>query len=151
MGLLEGINVNEGRGTDKPFLKFGAPWINAEELHEQFLDKLIFGIKTKPCSFIPDDSLYKGEVCNGLEMTITDEKTVQPVSLGIKLISLLFKLYPQHITERAYVTNANPTGRGHLDKLLGINNAFDVIRSKASIETNISTWSEEISVYLFYN
>src|SRR6478752_4152829 len=32
MGLLEGINVNEGRGTDKPFLQFGAPWIKAEEL-----------------------------------------------------------------------------------------------------------------------
>ena len=151
MGLLEGINLNEGRGTDKPFLKFGAPWINAEEMHEGLLDKLIFGIKTKPCSFVPDDSLYKGEVCNGLELTITDEKTIQPVSFGIKLISLLFNLYPQHITERAYVTNANPTGRGHLDKLLGIKNAFDVISSNASIETNISTWPEEIGFCLIYN
>src|SRR6187402_939289 len=32
MGLLEGINVNEGRGTAHPFTQFGAPWINAEEL-----------------------------------------------------------------------------------------------------------------------
>src|SRR5574339_84266 len=65
MGLLEGINVNEGRGTPMPFLRFGAPWINADELQAQVLDKLIFGIKTKPCTFVPMDSLYKGEECYG--------------------------------------------------------------------------------------
>ncbi|MHC4745057.1 MAG: exo-beta-N-acetylmuramidase NamZ family protein, partial [Planctomycetota bacterium] len=30
--LLEGTNVSEGRGTRKPFLQFGAPWIDAGEL-----------------------------------------------------------------------------------------------------------------------
>ena len=30
MGLLEGINVNEGRGTEYPFKILGAPWINAD-------------------------------------------------------------------------------------------------------------------------
>ena len=151
MGLLEGINVNEGRGTDKPFMKFGAPWINAGELHERLLDKLIFGIKTKHCSYIPEDSVYKGEACNGLELVITDEKTIQPVSFGMKLMSSLFDLYPQHIKERAYVTNANPTGRGHLDKISGIKNAFELLKSNASIETNVSeTWSAEITSFLLY-
>lgn len=152
MGLLEGININEGRGTGKPFMQFGAPWINTEELHDQLFDKLIFGIKFKPCSFIPNHSVYKGERCNGLELTITDEKTVQPVSFGIKLISLLFDLYPNHIAERAYVTNANPTGSGHLDKLLGIKNAFALLKSNASIDTDVSKlWPEEISSACLYD
>ena len=82
---------------------------------------------------------------------ITDEKTIQPVSFGIKLMSSLFELYPQQIKERAYVTNANPTGSGHLDKLLGIKNAFDLLRSNASIETNVSEiWSAEITSFLLY-
>jgi uncharacterized protein YbbC (DUF1343 family) len=152
IGLLEGINVNEGRGTDKPFMQFGAPWINADELHERLFDKLIFGIKTKPCSYIPDDSLYKGEICNGLELMITDEKTLQPVSMGIKLISLLFNLYPNLIKERSYVTNANPAGSKHLDKLVGIKNAFDLFKSNASIETDVSEiWSAEITSFLLYH
>ena len=152
MGLLEGINVNEGRGTDQPFLKFGAPWIKTDELQQGLLDKLIFGIKSKPCSFVPVDSVYKGENCNGLELTITDEKTIQPVSFGIKLISLLLNLYPQHIKERAYVTNTNPTGKGHLDKLLGIKNAFDIFKSNASIETDVSQiWPTAITSYLLYD
>ena len=151
MGLLEGINVNEGRGTEKPFLQFGAPWINAGELHQHLFDKLIFGIKSKPCRYVPKDSLYKGENCNGLELTITDEKTIQPVSFGIKLLSLLFELYPLHIQERAYVTNANPTGNGHLDKLLGIKNAFDLFKSNASVDPVVSQlWSEEITSFLLY-
>jgi uncharacterized protein YbbC (DUF1343 family) len=151
MGLLEGINVNEGRGTEKPFMKFGSPWINAEELHERLLDKLIFGIKTMPCSYVPNDSLYKEEICYGLELAITDEKTIQPVSFGIKLMSSLFDLYPQHITERAYVTNANPTGSGHLDKLLGIKNAFNLLRSGEKPDTDISgNWTTEITPFLLY-
>ena len=152
MGLLEGINVNEGRGTDKPFLQFGAPWIHPDELHEQLYDQLIFGIKSKPHSFVPDDSLYKGEDCHGLELTITDEQTFQPVSFGVKLISLLFKLYPQHIEKRAYITNANPSGASHLDKLLGIKNAFDLFKSNGVIDTNISqSWAKEIDTYLIYS
>jgi uncharacterized protein YbbC (DUF1343 family) len=151
MGLLEGINVNEGRGTDKPFLQFGAPWVNAEDLHGRLAEEMIFGIKTKPCSYVPMDSLYKGEQCNGLELTITDEKTFYPVAFGVKIIRLLMQLHPTCVRERSYHTNANPSGTAHLDKLLGIKNAFDHLRSKASIETNVfQSWSEEITPFLLY-
>jgi uncharacterized protein YbbC (DUF1343 family) len=30
--LLEGTNVSEGRGTDRPFRQFGAPWIDSQDL-----------------------------------------------------------------------------------------------------------------------
>src|SRR6188768_3404844 len=95
MGLLEGINVNEGRGTDKPFIQFGAPWINAEELQLEMENKKITGIEIKPFSYLPADSLYKNEKCYGLELTITDANKFRPISFGIDLISVLFKLYPQ--------------------------------------------------------
>lgn len=137
IGLLEGINVNEGRGTEKPFMQFGAPWIDPEDLHHQLSDKLIFGIKTKPCSYVPNDSLYKGQECHGLTLSLTDEKTFYPVAFGIKLISLLMQLYPTHIKERLYHTNVNPSGAGHLDKLVGIRNAYQTLKSGAIIETII--------------
>ena len=152
LGLLEGINVNEGRGTDKPFLQFGAPWINADELHNALNEKVLFGIRTKPCTYIPGGSLYKGERCNGLELSITDERTFYPVSVGIKIISSLCKLYPDKIKERLYVTNANPGGAGHLDKLLGVKNSFKMIKSGNTIQTDISAmWPEEIAPYFLYD
>ena len=152
MGLLEGINVNEGRGTDKPFIQFGAPWINAEELHIALKNKSITGIDFKPCSYTPADSLYKKETCYGLELNLTDINKFQPVALGIALISVLFKLYPHQVKERAYVTNVNPSGGGHLDKLLGIKNAFELLQCGKTIQTDVSqTWLSEITTSLLYN
>jgi len=152
MGLLEGINANEGRGTDKPFLQFGAPWINAEELQGEIENKKIIGIEIKPCSYLPTDSLYKNEKCYGVELSATEVNKFHPVAFGVHLISSLFKLFPHEIKERAYITNVNPTGGGHLDKLLGIKSAFELVRSNASIETNVSDhWREEIANSLLYH
>jgi uncharacterized protein YbbC (DUF1343 family) len=152
MGLLEGINVNEGRGTDKAFLQFGAPWINAKELQIEMENKNFAGIEIKPCSYLPIDSLYKHEKCYGLELNITDAKKFHPVAFGVHLISALYKLFPHHVKERAYITNVNPTGGGHLDKLLGLKNAFELLRSNASVETEVSDyWPEEIDNSLFYH
>ncbi len=152
MGLLEGINVNEGRGSDKPFMQFGAPWINAERLLSEIGLKGSAGINIKPTSYIPESSLYPNEACQGLEVTVTDATEFHPVRFGIDIITSLFTVHPNNIQERAYVTNANPTGTAHLDKLLGISNSFELLRSGTSIETNVSeTWSEEISPYLLYD
>jgi uncharacterized protein YbbC (DUF1343 family) len=151
MGLLEGINVNEGRGTDKPFMQFGAPWINAEELQMALKNKNITSIDLIPCSYVPADSLYKNETCYGLELNLTDTNKFRPVSFGIDLISVLFKLYSHQVKERAYVTNVNPSGGGHLDKLLGIKNAFELLRSNAFIGSDVSkNWPEEIASFLLY-
>ena len=95
MGLLEGINVNEGRGTEKPFLKFGAPWINPEELITK-IDQSTAEIILRPVSYTPGDSLYKNEKCHGVELELVDKNRFRPVSFGIDLISILVKLYPQH-------------------------------------------------------
>jgi len=152
MGLLEGINVNEGRGTDKAFMQFGAPWTKAEELQVEMEDKKIPGIEIKPCSYVPIDSLYKNETCYGLELNLTDANKFRPTSFGIDLISVLFKLYPHRIKERAYVTNANPTGGGHLDKLLGVKNAFELLKLGKPIQTDVSQmWLSEITSFLLYN
>lgn len=152
MGLLEGVNVNEGRGTDKPFLQFGSPWINAEELQLELKKKDRNGVDFNSCCYIPADSLYKNETCYGLELNLTNVNKFRPVAFGIDLISALFKLYPDQMKERAYVTNVNLTGGGHLDKLLGMKNASDLLKQGKTIQTDISkTWLSEISSFLLYN
>ena len=150
MGLLEGINVNEGRGTDKPFIQFGAPWINAEELKMEL--KNISGVDLKPCSYVPAESFYKNEDCHGLELINIKKDIFHPVVFGIELIRTLIKLYPEHVQQRAYVTNVNPTGENHLDRLLGIKDSFELLRSGHGLQTNISqSWQDEIAPFLLYN
>ena len=150
-GLLEGIYINEGRGTDNPFSVLGAPWIDAEKLLNAIQSKNLPGILFRPCSYTPTDSLYKGEICNGLELVIVDALSFHPVSTGIELLKTLFHLFPAEIKERLYITRANPSGGGHLDKLLGVKNAFEKIKSGIDPDTDISNlWPVGLSPFLLY-
>jgi uncharacterized protein YbbC (DUF1343 family) len=152
MGLLEGVNVNEGRGTEKPFLRFGATWIVAEELLDAFISKNLNGINAKIITYTPNDSLYKNEKCNGLELSITDKNALRPVANGLSIISLLMQLYPEKIKERLYKTNANPSGSKHLDKLMGVRNAFLLLKAGEHFPTDFSSfWQGEINDHLLYN
>jgi len=150
-GLLEGIYINEGRGTENPFSIFGAPWIEAEILANAMQSKKLTGIIFNPCKYIPTESLYKGEKCNGLELIISDTSVFNPVNTGIELLKTLFQLFPGETRERLYKTLANPSGRGHLDKLIGINNSFEKLKSGIDIQTNVSKfWPSEITPFLLY-
>ena len=151
MGLLEGINVNEGRGTNQPFNCCGAPWINENDLQNAFAKRNCPGISSQPITYTPDIGLYATELCKGLQFFITDETVFRSVQTGIALIKTIIQLYPLHVTERLYPTVANPTGTGHLNKLLGIPAAFGTIKSTATCNFNIADeWAALMKEFLLY-
>lgn len=149
MGLLEGINVNEGRGTNKPFNVCGAPWINSEALYHAFTLTNCEGIICKPYAYMPAEGLYAKQNCNGLEFFITDEESFRPVATGIKLLETIIALYPNDVKERVYTTRANPSGLAHLDKLLGVQDAFIKIK-EGKINAAAGYWNKIISPFLLY-
>lgn len=152
LGLMEGINVNEGRGTDSSFKIIGAPWINAEKLNTTFSDLNLQGIKSVPINYIPSAGLYANEKCNGLHFYITNSKEFNPVQTGLKLLLHIASLYPEKCSERLYPTVANPSGSGHLDKLTGVYNCFEKIKKGELLLSNIqqADWKEIIQPYLLY-
>lgn len=152
MGLLEGINVNEGRGTSTPFKIFGAPWINATELQNKFFSLSVAGLKSKPVWYVPTSGLYANEICHGLKLLITDTFIFRPVSAGLQLIHLLLSMYPQECTERLYKTTVNPSGEKHLDNLLGVRQSLRKLKKGEIPETKLdnSLWEMRILPYLIY-
>lgn len=150
-GLLEGVNVHEGRGTIAPFRICGAPWIDMEFLLRSWEQKNIPGIIAEATSYISQSNFYTGQFCHGLQFFITDQQALKPVAMGIALLQTLLQCYPGHCAERLYPTAANPTGKGHLDKLLGIRNSFARLKAGENIDTNIyPAWAETIGPYLLY-
>ncbi|GAO43987.1 exo-beta-N-acetylmuramidase NamZ family protein [Flavihumibacter petaseus] len=144
-GLLEGININEGRGTAHPFCCFGAPWINRHQLQEAFAELQVPGIATTPVSYTPRESRYAGQACEGLLLNVNDAEVFRPVAAAITIIRLLMELYPLWIAEAFYPTAANPSGTGHLDKLLGVPGAFARLMSKQTIATDVTDqWRDTI-------
>jgi uncharacterized protein YbbC (DUF1343 family) len=157
MGLLEGINVNEGRGTDSSFKIVGAPWIDAHRLNKTFNDLQLPGIKSIALNYIPAWGIYVNENCNGLQFSVTDTQNFRPVQTGLKLLQLIISLYPEQCKERLYPTVANPSGGGHLDKLTGVYHCFEKIRSGDLPSTKLQHrdsviigWKELIQPHLLY-
>lgn len=151
MGLLEGINVNEGRGTNQPFHCCGAPWINAAQLQAAFEKRNCEGVSSIAISYTPESGVYAGEICHGLQLFVTDDNIFKPVQSGIILLQTICSLYPTAVKERLYTTVANPSGAAHLDKLLGIPHAFETILSQQPIDTNIAAaWQQTMQPYLLY-
>ena len=108
-------------------------------------------IISQPITYTPDIGLYATELCKGLQFFITDETVFRSVQTGIALIKTIIQLYPLHVTERLYPTVANPTGTGHLNKLLGIPDAFGTIKSTATCNFNIADeWAALMKEFLLY-
>lgn len=152
MGLLEGINVNEGRGSDYPFKIIGAPWINSEILLHEFQSLSLPGILCQEYVYTPLDSLYKNEICKGIKLSVTDPSLFQPVLMGLEIIKLLLNLFTENCKEKNYPTVANPTGEKHLDKLIGIPDSFEKIKSGEIMDHyhEGSNWEKIINPFLLY-
>lgn len=94
--ILQAGGVSVGRGTDTPFELFGAPWIHGVELAEELNRQFVPGVHFVPIRFTPDSALYKGELCEGISLVITDRASVNSMLMGLEIAATLQKLYPDH-------------------------------------------------------
>jgi uncharacterized protein YbbC (DUF1343 family)/CubicO group peptidase (beta-lactamase class C family) len=95
VAMVEGTNVSVGRGTDTPFELLGAPWIKARELSAYLNARSISGVRFLPVSFTSSASVYSGQLCEGVNLILTDRDGFDAPELGVELASALHKLYPQ--------------------------------------------------------
>ena len=92
--LIEGTNLSEGRGTADPFAIIGAPFIRAEDFCRAFNEMNCGGVTATPVYFTPTTSKHQGVLCGGIHIHITDESRLEPVKLGVKLLDLIRRMYP---------------------------------------------------------
>ena len=93
LGLIESVNVSEGRGTTKPFQWFGAPWIDEQEayaLAEDLNARSLPGVTFRPMFATPSASKHAGRFSGGLEVHVTDPVAFAPVPTGVHVLDALF-------------------------------------------------------------
>lgn len=95
MCLLEGTNISEGRGTTRPFETFGSPWISAKQLYKELDEEKLPGVRFKPVSFVPTADKFKGKLCKGAQIHITDRNKFSSFITGVTVIKVIKKLYPE--------------------------------------------------------
>jgi uncharacterized protein YbbC (DUF1343 family) len=85
--LVEGTNLSEGRGTDRPFEWLGAPWVDSAAWLARLSRLNPPGVRVEPATRTPDASKHAGKLCQGLLLTVTDRQALRPVELGVMLLS----------------------------------------------------------------
>lgn len=98
MCLLEGTNLSEGRGTTCPFEMIGAPFMNAEQLTKELMEKKLRGVVFTPAYFRPSCSKYAGELCQGVHIHITDIYSFESYKTGLTVLELIKNEYPDRFS-----------------------------------------------------
>lgn len=114
--LIEGTNLSEGRGTADPFGILGAPFIQAEAFCQAFGTLGLPGVEATPVYFTPTTSKHQGVLCGGIQLHIMDEKALRPVELGVRLLDLLRRMYPDDF---AFLPPVRQDGKRFISLLAG--------------------------------
>ncbi|MFI3200820.1 MAG: DUF1343 domain-containing protein [Eubacteriales bacterium] len=93
--LIEGTNLSEGRGTAAPFRMIGASYLDAEVVAKELNQENLKGVVATPTWFTPTTSKENGVKCGGVCLHVTDQEAIRPVSVGITLLDIIRKIYPE--------------------------------------------------------
>ncbi len=94
MCLLEATNLSEGRGTTRPFEIFGAAFLDGWQLAARLTQLNLPGVHFRPLQFQPTFHKFKGEVCEGCFIHVTDSDGFKPFLTGIAILREIQGLYP---------------------------------------------------------
>ena len=84
--LFEATNLSVGRGTERPFEWVGAPWVDpAAWLAQLAVPGVTFSAEDRT----PASDTFAGQLCHGLSLTVTDRQQLQPMAMGVAMLSAL--------------------------------------------------------------
>jgi len=126
--LLEGTNLSEGRGTTKPFEFFGAPWIDGYVLARELNALELPGVKYREAWFTPTFSKFKGELCGGCQLHVTDRSVYRPVATVLAELAVIQKLYGDKLELHDR----------YFDKVMGTSSVREALLRGESVETIVA-------------
>lgn len=96
--LFEATSISEGRGTDNPFQRIGAPWIDRAALAAQMNGLDLAGVEFEAVSFtpksIPDASpspRFQGQLLHGVSITVSDASLINGLEVGLHLLDAVLR------------------------------------------------------------
>jgi uncharacterized protein YbbC (DUF1343 family) len=125
LGLLEGTNLNAGRGTEMQFQVFGSPKLPAELYPFTYTPMPNFGSKHPK---------HKGVACNGLDLRNTPR--MEKVDL-----SWIIEAYKNHQGKENFFNTRNFTAHAGTPELQ------KMIEAGKSVEEIRDTWVEDLTNY----
>jgi uncharacterized protein YbbC (DUF1343 family) len=135
IGLLETTNLSVGRGTDTPFEVVGAPWLDGRQLARRLNETGLPGVRFVPLRFTPEASKYAGQVCEGVNILMTDRREYRSVRTGLAMAGRLIELYPDQWQAQA------------MDRLLSDRRTLEALLAGSSAEQIENAYAEELECF----
>jgi uncharacterized protein YbbC (DUF1343 family) len=98
--LLEGTNISEGRGTNRPFEFVGAPWVDPDPFAASLNSLGVSGVHFRAIAFEPTFHKHAGTLCGGCQIHVTDRATFRPVEVGVAVIDACRRAGPRKFAWR---------------------------------------------------
>jgi len=102
--LFEGVNLNEGRGTDTPFHLVGAPWLDAQAVVRRIPRRERSGCTLEATTYTPRSipgkasrPRFLGEPCQGIRIAVHDPRRVRAFTLAVALLCAIRRRHPDRL------------------------------------------------------
>ncbi|HHJ53293.1 MAG TPA: DUF1343 domain-containing protein, partial [Caldithrix abyssi] len=142
--LLEGTNVSEGRGTQNPFLVFGAPWMDGARLTASLNRLHLPGITFEPEQFTPvsipgmaSHPKWQNKICRGSRILVKDRNIFQPFRSGLFILDAIRRLYPDSLSWRSK----------HFDRLCGTDRIRKALTAGKPINRIVHDWQRKLEKF----
>lgn len=109
-GTLETTNLSVGRGTERAFLSYGAPWVDGAAVAVNLARRNIPGINFEPCSFTATTpgTPHAGKRNSGVCIVGIDRGRLDPILAGLHMIQAFYETHPKRF--RVYEGFGTETG-----------------------------------------
>ncbi|MDN5900532.1 MAG: DUF1343 domain-containing protein [Brachybacterium sp.] len=144
-GLIESLNISEGRGTTTPFLWFGAPFItesHVDAIIAELQSAELPGVLYRPMFTTPASSKHAGEFCGGLQLHVTDPRAYEPVRTGIHVLSALLRTV-EEVDWREGEDCRTEEDVCWIDKLSGTKRTRAMLEAGDNPESIVTAWRRE--------
>jgi len=142
--LFEGLNISEGRGTERPFQYIGAPWIDNEQVVSLLNNLELKGVVFDTVKFIPKKRPFHGrnpyltgEICNGIFVNILDRDLFESYKTGIAMVWAINQLHPDKME-----WNENT-----MNRLAATRRLENMIREGAHPSEIFAIWNQELNEF----
>jgi beta-N-acetylhexosaminidase len=133
--IFEGSNLSVGRGTDKPFEKIGAPFVNGAAWANCLNTNNLPGVRFDAITFTPTNSVWSGSLCGGVLVVVTNRDTFDPIRTGLRMMQVLYQLQPSQVNITSYAAD-----------LMGVPGLSSSIKTQ-SVDSIIAGWQPTLSLF----
>ncbi len=131
--LFEGTALSVGRGTDEPFTRIGAPWLDTTRVLARVRAAALPGVRFQGVTFLPrnpGDGKLADTLSMGIQLQTTDRIRYDPTRTAVHLLEAIVAIHGEQI---GFIP-------AHFDRLAGTDQLrLSLVRGVPAVEI-VSAW-----------